>query len=531
MNQILHVFKKDARKHWLEILISLALLVLYVRRESPLWPESAMYVYPRAGAIFFSLISGLIIPALVVFWGFLILRVVQDENLVGDRQWWVTKPYVWWKLLLAKLLFVGAFISFALFIAQLYLLHHAGFPILTNLSDVVRMQFVVPLLIILISLLLACITRGLGQALVGIGLALLFGFLVLSLSPAVSSQSMQATSRLWDRVQAFLWLAPLFVLPIWQFARRRTWFSRSLFVGCIIASTLVTFISGSSIDRSYPLVAETNAPVKFSISAAPEKKTPTPTGITTETILNLPLDVAGIAQNTLVVVEGMEVTADSADDSRWSNGWQGQNAYLWPEDEKHILAYRLRHSEYEKMKSKPLNLRIQFLVSEYEEVDARSLQVLPGIFHDAYLGTCRLSSAPPAALECLRPFREPSYVARFEESTSPCLPAEQTSQDWGPAYAPGPLTQDSASSAALNPVVLYQAYFHFLAMPRSRDENPERNYPSVTLCPGAELQITRPQFQRKVRVQIDLPQRRLEEFAEDVPGGSGGTSYDLRSIL
>jgi hypothetical protein len=33
MNQFLHIFKKDVRRHWPEILISFALLALFTRRE------------------------------------------------------------------------------------------------------------------------------------------------------------------------------------------------------------------------------------------------------------------------------------------------------------------------------------------------------------------------------------------------------------------------------------------------------------------------------------------------------------------
>lgn len=533
MNQILHILQKDARKHWLEILISLALLVLYARHESPLWPEPPT-VSLHPGLIFFSLVSGLIAPALVLFWGFLILRVVQDEALVGDRQWWVTKPYVWWKLLLAKLLFVIAFISFPLFIAQLYLLRHAGFALPPNLWGVVRMQFEAPLLIILISLLLACLTRNLGQALVGIGLALLYVIFAVSLSSALSGHTMQETS-IWNRVQIFLWLAPLFVVPIWQFAQRRTWASRGLLIGCIGASTLLSMIPGTSIDRSYPLLPGTDAPIKFSIATPPRKEEARPSGITTRTVFNLPLHLSGFAQNTLVVVEGMEVGADSAEQSRWSDGWQGQRAFLWPENEHQILGYVLKHEEYEKSKSTPLNLHVQLLLSEYKEVNNHALQVLPGGFPDPYLGICRIGPAYSGALECLRPFRDPTYIARFDVTASPCLSAQQRAQNlpsgWGPAYASLALTEDSAPSALLNPVVVHQLYFSFAVVPRSADGNPDRNYESVTLCPGAEIQVMRPKLQREVRVQLDLPQRRLEEFTEDVPGASGGTSYDLRSIL
>jgi len=535
MNQIPHIFQKDVRKHWLEILISLALVVMYTRHESPPWPEPPIYGYPRAGSVFFYLISGLITPALVLFWGFLILRVVQDESLVGDRQWWVTKPYVWWKLLIAKLLFVVGFISFPLFIAELYLLHHAGFSIVSNLSGVVRMQFVLPLVILLISLSLACLTRNLGQALVGIGLALLYVIFAVSISSAASSHTMQETSKLWIRVQTFLWLAPILVIPIWQFARRRTWASRGLLIGCVGASTLVSMIPGTSIDRFYPLVTAKDAPMKLSISAAPKKKEPTPTGMTTQIILNLPLQLSGIARNTLVVVEGMKISADSAEDSRWSNGWQGQRAYLWPESQDQMLGYRLKHQEYQQTKSKLLNLRVQLLLSEFRATDEHAVQLLPDSFDDPYLGVCRISPAYSGGLECLRPFRHPSYMARFDEATSPCLSAEDRIQNppsvWGPAYASFLLGGNGAPSAALNPVVRYQMYFNFDALRHAAEETLPHKYEFVTLCPGSEIQVMRPQFQREMRIQLDLPQRRLEEFAEEVPGASGGTAYDLRSIF
>ena len=534
MKQILHIFQKDARKHWLEILISLSLLALYTRHQSPLWPQSLVYWQPHVSTVFLSITSGLITPALVLFWGSLILRVVQDETLVGDRQWWVTKPYVWWKLLPAKLLFVVVFISFPLFIAQLYLLGHAGFPVVSNLPGVARMQFVVPLIIILISLLLACLTRNLGQALVGIGLAILFLIFAFSVSSAASSHEIRETSKLWNNIQIFLLLAPFLVVPIWQFARRKTWASRSVLIGCVIAAILVSFVPGATIERSYSLVPETLAPVKFSLSSAPQKKSTVPSAIG-GTVLNLPLDVSGIAQSTLVVVEDMEVHADSAQDSRWSYGWQPQRAYLWPENEHQTFRYGMKQEEYEQAKSKILNLHVQFLLSEFKDVDEHVIRLSADSFHDPFLGVCRINPTYPSALECFRPLREPSYIARFDEATSPCLSAEDRMQNappgWGKAYASMALDQNSAPSAALNPVVQYQLYFTFGTVQHSADENPPPKHDSVTFCPGAEIQIMQPKFQRRVRVQIDLPQRRLEEFAVGIPGGSGGTSYDLRSIL
>src|ERR1700731_1370540 len=111
--QILHIFKKDVHRCWYEIAVSLLLLGIYTWREPHEWTETPFT---------FSLTSALLgwIPGLLVLsWIYLIVRVIHGETLVGDRQFWVTRPYEWEKLLAAKVLFVAAFVNAPLFIAQM----------------------------------------------------------------------------------------------------------------------------------------------------------------------------------------------------------------------------------------------------------------------------------------------------------------------------------------------------------------------------------------------------------------------------
>src|SRR5215467_2652162 len=148
MAQILYIFRKDIRRHWPEILISLALLALYTNRALHPWTDLRDY-YPMSRSVYFFFVTGEYIAAvLVIFWLFLVIRVVQGESLVGDRQWWTTKPYVWWQLLLAKLLFVVVFICVPLFHVQLFLLHYFKFPILRNILPLFWMQLSLFLILI-----------------------------------------------------------------------------------------------------------------------------------------------------------------------------------------------------------------------------------------------------------------------------------------------------------------------------------------------------------------------------------------------
>lgn len=60
----------------------------------------------------------------------------------------------------------------------------------------------------------------------------------------------------------------------------------------------------------------------------------------------------------------VKLTADSAQDSRWSRGWKYQHAELWPEDQWKSLAYEVSQKEYEKVKSVPLNIHLELALSE-----------------------------------------------------------------------------------------------------------------------------------------------------------------------
>jgi hypothetical protein len=113
MSQILHIFRKDARHHWPEILISLALLVVYATLQPRTWTEQQ---YDRG---FLDTFVHYLPGILILSWVFLIVRIVQGETLVGNRQFWITRPYEWHRLLAAKLLSAFVFFHLPLFIMQI----------------------------------------------------------------------------------------------------------------------------------------------------------------------------------------------------------------------------------------------------------------------------------------------------------------------------------------------------------------------------------------------------------------------------
>ena len=518
MIQFLHIFKKDVRRHWPEILISLALLVLYTRHELHLWQISPEYY--SISSFFFDF-SGRYIPFfLVLSWIFLILRVVQGETLVGDRQWWVTKPYVWWELLLSKLFFLFVVIWIPLFNVQLLLLVHARFPILPNLGRLFLIQFTFPLVLFVSAVALASLTRNLPQALLGIGIlviVLIIGLLLGSLSTHMMGDS----PPFMDSLELLLVFGSIVLVPIWQFARRRTGASRITIAASVGTATLLSLIPfASRVEQSYPLLATKDSPAQFTIPPIAESLG-NPSGIPdfiSDTLLSIPVNVSEVAPDSVVLIDGMKLTADSTDDSHWTRGWVSEYRQLWPGTQRQTLSYAVKRKKYEEIKAKPLNLHIQLALSEYEEVQARTLILPTAAFRDSDLGICRPAFIRSQSLECRKPFHSPAYMGRFDAPHSSCEPLRRFPNEYPSnldvAYAWAPPTDEIFPDPGLNPIVDYQVIFN--PIPRIPDPNSTApvEYSIPTLCPGAEIRLGRPVFKRHFRIELELPAIRLQDLVE-----------------
>ncbi|MCB1021873.1 MAG: hypothetical protein KDC27_18210, partial [Acidobacteria bacterium] len=118
MRQTLHIFKKDLRRGWPLLLVWAALLVWWI---APVWadPLSADVLPdadPLRGAIV--ILAGVILTALVI----------QQDGLVGAREFWMTRPIRRGSLLAAKAAFVGLFVAAPPLLLEYALLLRFGLP-------------------------------------------------------------------------------------------------------------------------------------------------------------------------------------------------------------------------------------------------------------------------------------------------------------------------------------------------------------------------------------------------------------------
>lgn len=108
---------KDVQCLWLEIAMSLAVLFLVTTLDilrSDAIPGPA---------------EGILNLLLAVAWALLIGRLVLQDPLTGDQQFWVTRPYGKGRLFAAKLLFAGLVVHLPVAIAHAVILTSHGFSI------------------------------------------------------------------------------------------------------------------------------------------------------------------------------------------------------------------------------------------------------------------------------------------------------------------------------------------------------------------------------------------------------------------
>src|SRR5258706_16392613 len=185
MRQVLHIFKKDIRRHCPEILLSLTVLAAYVWHEPDQWVARELSENRLR-----NFLSGGLTVAVVVSWCMLVVRVVQGENLVGDRQFWVTKPYDRKKLLSAKLLFILAFIILPTLIAGSVLFAEGGFGSpLRALPTIFSTQAGSIAFTLMIATALATVTASITQFLLALLAVGLYVAIAATVAAYVPSQS------------------------------------------------------------------------------------------------------------------------------------------------------------------------------------------------------------------------------------------------------------------------------------------------------------------------------------------------------
>jgi len=307
MRQAIHIFRKDARHCWPYIAAVMALTAIHA------WQASLEASNPSEPS---DMSGNLLALLMVLSWWFAIGAAVHGESLVGDRQFWTTRPYSWKSILAAKLLFVAAFLALPLLLSDCIILLANGYhppdmiPALLWRQCRLLAFFVLPFI-------LAALTRA-TRELVLAGLV----FYVVSCIALAAFSAHHANgsgtvyfagpSRIAD---AAPWLACVagFSLAVWQYARRRTILIRALAVALGALAPFVMLSPFGRMARSAPAPRQDDSSyrnIAVQLAADPGLGDPVQVDSHTKGLIGIPVKFSGWPRD-LMTCQAMGVTVNA----------------------------------------------------------------------------------------------------------------------------------------------------------------------------------------------------------------------------
>jgi hypothetical protein len=506
MNQIFHIFRKDVRHHWIVILLCQAALAMYCWDEVQSWSERT---FGLGG------LSSFIRLLLPLTWCFFILRMVQDESLVGDRQFWVTRPYEWKKLLAEKILMVLVFLSLPLLIAGVILLAKAGFSPAPHFLGLLWMQCLLFQLPFLPLLALGAVTRNPVQGLVtlvavlmlmvGIAVFPLFlrtGDAFFAVNVGWTGSFPGSSNNLDDLVLLIVCVAAIGL----QYARRKTAQSRLWLVGGVLGTVVIGLVTAYAKRNRDPYPVPERQTIAFHAGLDPVKLLPpkAPAQKDEAVPIGIPVSASGIPQSSLGWNRGMRVVLEGPRGLRWDGRWPGSIQLLGPGESRWRAVFEMDYKTYERLKSVPLKAYVSLSVDVFAEHESKTVKASDAEFDVPGVGRCRPWGRDQHTLRCNSPLVQPAMVVvRFDPALSTC-PEQDTSLAkpvYGLPYAWQWGRESRLAEGGVSPVAA--SLFYFWAF---NDR--------VQICPETPLNFSFPQFTENVRVDFEIDNLNLDDYRQ-----------------
>lgn len=503
MDQILHVFRKDIRRHWREIVLSIAILTAFA------WSEPSQWMPPRSPeAVLRMILHQWLTPMVAIGWLFLIVRVVHGESLVGDRQFWVTRPYQWKKLLTAKAMFIAVFINLPLLVVQMSLLWKGGFAPARYVRGLLWMQCLWLTLLILPMTTLSAVTSGLGQTvlvLLGVLLSLIG---LAALSSATPDIGLPIAQRIPEWFQPTILLSACVVVILWQYARRRTLHSRLLLAvaaGMVLVTMTVT--PHRSLDaQAYPQKSSgQQLPVQLSFDPAKSTAVGGAQIEKNKVYVQVPLLVSGIERDSVAVIDGMIVEIETADGLHWNSGWFRSSLFLLPAQTHADASFAVDKVFFDQIKSRSAKVHLSFALTAFESRETRRVTLGGGEFTTPGNAWCSLYPEI-SGLQCRSPLTTPFLLVTTlsEESTCPLQENEKAATP-GTIFSASNWNRGAARTEfGISPVRTFSVYFS--QGWRTHEEFRAR------LCPGTPLVFGLPKESQRTRSELTIDGIRLIDY-------------------
>ncbi len=494
MNQVLHIFRKDVRRHWLEIIVSLLLLFGFAWKMPMLWSEEPNFGEGQASRWLFGLLG----VSLCLSWWFLIVRVIQGESLVGDRQFWLTRPYQRRWLMASKALFIIAFVNVPVFVFDVALLARAGFSPWHHFPGLLQGQLFLTAFLLVPVATISVITESPVQ----------FLFILLGLVAYISGltwvvgeiPSCSAGGDIPGSAVLVVAAGTCLALLVLQYFRRDTAVSRwTLLVSlCAIAIGLTAAPCGRLVEHAYP-----DRPAGSLVSGGVriEKNSgdrPNDSPVTGKTVnLYVPIDTSGLVQGSFVVVDAARLAIYGPGGLAWNSGWVSSAHTLWPTPTRFTLPFDVNSKFYSAVAGSAVDIRIGVAVSEFREGTPRQITVAAGTFMVTDDGICvdgQNGYGSTANLQCKSALNEPAFAPHLDPQNTTCTLPDSKWPSLRLRRDDGHPSADFGGGAGLFPVRPFEINF-------GAATNPSGDTALSIVCPGTKFSIATPAPFSRYRIE------------------------------
>lgn len=500
MTMSLHILLKDLRRHRWEIAFYVATVAGWGWQLTHPFGWVQLHLHD-------------IIPIFMfVAWFFVTARVIQGESLVGDREFWPTRPYRWWQLLIAKALFLAICLNLPLFIMQCCALWSAEIPLSASLlPELLFLQLEFALFLTLPAVALASITESVVQwvlSILGMGLFVM----LVSLIP-------------WNRLPPPLaggegvgtWLGIALLAPalagviVWQYRMRQAFPARVAFA-CIvcIVPLVVALASTSSIKAiAYPSFSG-ERDLQFSFVQSDLDYTRYVPASSSASI-TFSAQILGNSPDHLVSIEGTRFTLLGGNGWRWQSPWNNTSIIITPDSGEVHFTIDMPSDIGEQLRQQKPEVQIELATANYRLHPPFRVNTTSDRSNVEGVGVCSWTEVPAliynsTSYHCTAPLHMPDVlITRFDSGDSKCHPDEgedsvppghyATNFQWGsgfPEFDPDPRRQfflGSGLGGWIPPV-----------MSRKNPKEPA----SASFCRGTPLTLRIGSLERRTRTTVSL---------------------------
>ena len=319
MRQTLHIFKKDVRHLWFEIVVAILLAVAFafIGARRAQW-----LVLPETNRIAAWTMVTFLLP---LTWWTLIARAIHDETLPGDKQFWITRPYSWKSLMGAKLLFVLIFVNLPILLADVAIIRAYGLPLRTEMFGLLWSQVLLDIVFVIPIAVLSALTTGFVQLLFAILTPCVVGLGVAIAAPEMVLGRFSGGPDWVNHYFAFFVVGVAgSAILVWQYSTRRTITGRSLAIASGILAlggmALIPWSAAFKVQSWFSSDSVSRSLVHVDFDQDKRWLTRAITEPGDRVLIELPFKITGLPPDVIVKPEGFSVGLLSSDGTKWKAG-------------------------------------------------------------------------------------------------------------------------------------------------------------------------------------------------------------------